>query len=80
MEKRKKKVVLLLEMEEEMEEKEVEELVGGEGEEWWRMAGQKRARGCFWAAIFVGLLAGKGRRKEIMKEREGKWVWLYKGE
>ena len=54
-------IVVIVGMEEEMEEKEVEELVGGEGEEWWRMAGQRRAQGCF---CYCHSLAVGGKEEE----------------
>ena len=64
-------LLLLLEMEEEMEEEEVvvlveEMVVKMEGEGGGEVAGQGKAM-----AANSSLLATKGRRREIIKEREG---------
>ena len=71
--------VVVVGMEEEMEERMVEELVAEMVvEKREKVAGHGKARGCFMGCHFHWLLAGKGRRKEIMKEREGRRN-IYKG-
>ena len=57
-----------------MEEKEVEELVGGEGEEWWRMAGQRRAQGCFCCCHSLAVVGGKKMKEKNERERKGSGV------